>query len=397
MLGPIVSLDTPLGSPSPDGAPAATGAQLRESEQRFRLAMAHAPIGMALVGLDGSFLEVNARLCEIVGRPEEVLRTLTFQDITHPDDLDADLNLMQQLLAGEISWYSMEKRYLHADGHQVWILLSGSLVRDDHGAPVHFIAQIQDITGRKTSEAELQRLNRELERSNAELQRFAAVASHDLASPLGTVRGLLDLLLRTHDDALDEAGRDLIARARRQTVRLSATVTALLELAELGTTPLAPTAVALDRVVADILEDLAPELDDGDAEVQVLPLPRVRADERQLRLLLQNLLSNALRYRDPSRPPTVRISAERSGDRWQVSVEDDGRGIDPDERERIFEPFVRGSRAGQLAGTGLGLATCRRIVERHGGTIVAEPLAPGARFTFDLPADDAPVSGWRAG
>jgi PAS domain S-box-containing protein len=369
-----------------EAVPLATAARLRESEQRFRLAMAHAPIGMALVGLDGRFLEVNGRLCDIVGRPQAVLRELTFQDITHPDDLDADLTSMHQLLAGEISWYSMEKRYLHADGHQVWILLSGSLVRDDTGAPVHFIAQIQDITSRKAWEAELQRLNRELERSNEELQRFASVASHDLLSPLGTVQGLLDLLLRVHGDGMAEDARDLVARARRQTERLTGTVSALLELANVGAAPLAPTAVALDTVVAAVLEDLAAELDEAAADVHVTALPAVRADERQVRLLLQNLLSNAVRYRDPARRPTIRIGAERSDDRWRITVEDDGQGFAPEDREAIFEPFARGRWDGRPGGTGLGLTTCRRIVERHGGAIVAEPLDPGARFSFTLPA-----------
>jgi PAS domain S-box-containing protein len=394
-----VTIDGPPRSPTPSDA--LTAARLRESERRFRLAMAHAPIGMALVGLDGRFLEANQRLCEIVGRPEEVLRELTFQDITHPDDLDADLTSMHQLLAGEISWYSMEKRYLHADGHQVWILLSGSIVRDDDGAPVHFIAQIQDISPRKAQEAELRRVNAELGRSNDELQRFAAVVSHDLRSPLATVQGLLSLLLELHGHELGDEARDLTSRAMRQTERLTGTVSALLELASVKTAPSVITPVGLREVVAAAAEDLAPQLAEGGATLRVDDLPVVHGDEHQLRVLFQNLLSNAVRYRDRARPPTITVRADRVDDVWCVVVEDDGRGFDPADRETIFEPFARGPRDEADGGTGLGLATCRRIVERLGGTIDAEPLDPGARFTVRLPATEPaaarPVSGSRAG
>jgi diguanylate cyclase (GGDEF)-like protein/PAS domain S-box-containing protein len=127
-------------------------AALREAEERFRLAFENAPIGMALVAPDGTFLRVNRALSEIVGYPADVLLIKTFQDITHPDDLEADLAFVRQMLAGEIRTFSMEKRYLHADGHIVWINLSVSLVRDEGGAPMYFISQIEDITQRKRVE-----------------------------------------------------------------------------------------------------------------------------------------------------------------------------------------------------------------------------------------------------
>jgi diguanylate cyclase (GGDEF)-like protein/PAS domain S-box-containing protein len=133
-------------------------ARLREAEQRFRLAFDNAPIGMALVGPDGRFLQVNGSLCEIVGYPPEVLLTKAFQDITHPDDLDADLESVRQVLAGFLRTYSMEKRYLHADGHVVWINLSVSLVRDEDDVPLYFISQIEDITERKGTEERFRRL-----------------------------------------------------------------------------------------------------------------------------------------------------------------------------------------------------------------------------------------------
>lgn len=159
-------------------------AQLRRSEQQFRLAMANAPIGMALVGLDGSFLEVNDQLARVVGRTPAELRTLTFQDITHPDDLDTDLAYVRRLLDGEIDRYSMEKRYLHADGHTIWVLLSGSLVRDSSGEPDHFVAQMQDITRRIHQDEELRAANQALVR----------LANEDALTGLASRRAVLERL-----------------------------------------------------------------------------------------------------------------------------------------------------------------------------------------------------------
>ncbi len=129
---------------------------IEEAEERFANAFEEAPIGMALVGLDGSFLRVNRALPEIVGRNAEELLALTFQDITHPDDLDADLELVRQVIAGELRTYRLEKRYLRADGEQVWVMLSVSLVRNDAGEPLYFVSQVEDVTERRRSEDALE-------------------------------------------------------------------------------------------------------------------------------------------------------------------------------------------------------------------------------------------------
>lgn len=361
--------------------------RLRESEQRFRLAMANAPIGMALVGLDGAWLEVNERVCQIVGRSEQELRQLTFQDITHPDDLENDLGSMQQLMAGEIHRYTMEKRYFHGDGHIVWILLSASVVRADDGAPLYGIAQIEDITDRKVREDELRRANEQLAASNAELERFAAVASHDLRSPLATVRGFLDLAITRHGDELPGDSRDWIDTARQHTDRLFDTVDALLALARVSHQPLSTDTVDANVVVQDVAEALRPQLDDADAQLHLHRLPTVEADPAQLRLVFQNLIANALSFRQPERQLIITTGATDHDAAWELYVEDNGIGFDQDDTEVMFEPFGRTGSGQKTDGVGIGLATCRRIVERHGGSIRAEPLDLGARITFTLPKD----------
>ncbi len=171
--------------------------QLRESEQGARLAFLHAPIGKAIVGLDGLFREVNPALCRFTGYPQEVLLALTFQQITHPDDLDADMAQLAQLVGGEIDSYAMEKRYITADGHVVWALLTVGLVVADDGDPMYFISQIQDITDRKAREI-----------ATAEANAIAAAqlehaATHDALTGLPNRR----LVEQRLSDLLDPADR----------------------------------------------------------------------------------------------------------------------------------------------------------------------------------------------
>jgi two-component system, chemotaxis family, sensor kinase Cph1 len=268
----------------------------------------------------------------------------------------------------------------------VWALLSGSLVRDPDGVPRYFIAQIVDITERRRTLEELERATSGLERSNAELERYAAVAAHDLRSPLATIGGFLELLGQQYGPDLDEQGRRIVAIARRATTQMAETVEGLLTLARVTTDDVAEDPVDAEELLGEVVAAIGPALDAADARLRVEPLPRVRGDRPQLRLLFQNLLLNAAKYRDPSRDLEIRIHAERDGARWRFVVADNGRGFATVDTERLFEPFARTRDGEDLGSTGIGLATCRRIVERHGGTITAGPADPGARFVFSLPA-----------
>jgi PAS domain S-box-containing protein/diguanylate cyclase (GGDEF)-like protein len=194
----------------------------REAEERFRLAFEHAPIGMCLVSPDGRFLRVNSTLCSMVGYTESHLLSATFQDITHPDDLDADLEHVRQMLAGEIRTYEMEKRYIRADGTLIWILLSVSLVRDDDGRPTYFISQIQDIDVRKRAQGELERLalrdpltgvaNRRA--WDRELARGVARADAT-GRPLAVALIDLNDFKKVNDSRGHDAGDELLVRAAR--------------------------------------------------------------------------------------------------------------------------------------------------------------------------------------
>jgi two-component system, chemotaxis family, sensor kinase Cph1 len=234
------------------------------------------------------------------------------------------------------------------------------------------------------TQTELEAAVRQLKASNERLDQFASAASHDLQEPLRMISNYLQLIEDRYDDDLDEDGREFIAYAVDGADRMQAMVDGLLRYSRIETRgdPLEP--VELGDVVEDVLTDLRLRVAETGAEVSVGELPRVEGDENQLRQVLQNLLINAIEYSGES-PPRIDVTAERTGDVWEIGVNDDGIGIAPDDQKRIFEVFDRLHGQGEHEGTGIGLALCQRIVERHGGEIrVDSALGAGSTFSFTL-------------
>ncbi|WP_049889824.1 PAS domain S-box protein [Natronorubrum bangense] len=238
---------------------------------------------------------------------------------------------------------------------------------------------VRDITERKEYQ-------RKLEASNERLEQFAYAASHDLQEPLRMVSSYLQLIERRYADVLDDDGLEFLGYAVDGAERMSAMIDALLEYSRVETQGNELEPVALDAVFDDAREDLTLRIEEQDADVTTASLPAVCGDANQLRQVFQNLLSNALEYSGDG-PPQVHVSADRDGDEWTVSVHDEGIGMDPDETDRIFEVFQRLHSHDEHPGTGIGLALCRRIIERHGGDIWVETEpGEGATFSMTLPA-----------
>ncbi len=232
------------------------------------------------------------------------------------------------------------------------------------------------------------RSNREraLEASNERLEQFAYAASHDLQEPLRMVSSYLQLIDQRYGDELDEDGTEFLTYAVDGADRMRAMIDGLLAYSRIETQGTAFEPVALGAVLEDVRKDLEIRIEETDADVSIEPLPSVEGDETQLRQLFQNLLSNALEYSGDERP-VVRVEAERDGSRWLVSVRDEGIGIEPTNQERIFDVFERLHGSHEQRGTGIGLAICERIVERHGGEIrVESEPGEGAAFVLALPA-----------
>jgi PAS domain S-box-containing protein len=362
----------------------------RDSEERFRSAFDAAAIGFALTELDGRMRSVNQSLCDMIGYSASELQGMTYQSITHPDDVDADVVLARRLVAGEFDQYRMEKRFVHKRGHTVWVLLTVSLVRDVAGQPVHFIAQAAEITMFKEAERLLREHAAELERSNAELEQFAYAASHDLQVPLRTITSYAQLLRERYEDALDERGGRWLGYISDGVKHMKRLVDGLLTLARVRTDarPFASTDVR--PIVQRTWDQVRSQRGEFEASCTWSELPSVVADDSQLEELFQNLLGNAVKYRRTDRPLEITVSAElRANDghqEWQFAVRDNGIGFEQADASRIFEIFHRLHRDGEYEGTGIGLAICRRIVERHGGRIWVEASpSEGATFLFTLP------------
>ena len=222
--------------------------------------------------------------------------------------------------------------------------------------------------------------------SNAELEQFAYIASHDLAEPLRVISGPISLLARRYEGQLDEKADEFIRIAVDGCQRMQAIINALLAVSGLGGLDGTLDAVDCNQIVDSAVAALAVAIDESGAEVSVGALPTLRAEATQLSLVFQNLLSNALKFVRPGVRPRVVVAAERAGDGWCFSVIDNGIGVDPAHRERIFGMFKRLHGRDDYAGTGIGLALVKKIVEQHGGVIgVDAGSRGGSRFWFTLP------------
>jgi PAS domain S-box-containing protein len=372
---------------------------IREVQLAFRSAFEHAPIGMALFSVAsqdrGRLLEVNRSLSEITGYSTQQLLGMDLRNITHPDDAASEQPLMAQLLSGEIPNYTIEERYTHRDGHTVWVTHSASTVHDSSDRLLYGVAQVEDITERKRAEEELANLAgeleqraTELERSNADLQQFAYAASHDLSEPLRMVSSYVQLLAKRYKDKLDSDADEFIDFAVDGTTRMQALIDGLLIYSRAGTADYAHEPVDCSKVLHETLIAMHTTLRETGTVVNAGPLPTVRGDATQLSQLFQNLVSNAIKFAGDE-PPRIEISAEREGSVWSFCVTDNGIGIDPAHAERIFAVFQRLHGRGEYPGSGVGLAICKRIVERHHGRIwVESPPDGGSTFCFTIPVDD---------
>lgn len=244
----------------------------------------------------------------------------------------------------------------------------------------------READARAEANERLAATNAALERSNRDLEQFAYVSSHDLQEPLRMIRSFSQLFMKRHGDQVDADGRELLDFVVDGAERAQALVSDLLEYSRVGTSELDVVPIPLDDVVERAIDVLAPQIEEAGARVFREPgMPSVLGNPAQVERVVVNLIGNAIKYRDPSRTPEIRVAADRSGNDVRVDVMDNGIGFDDEHAERIFKMFQRLHAHGEYDGTGIGLAICARIVERHGGTIAAhgEPGA-GATFTFTL-------------
>jgi PAS domain S-box-containing protein len=340
---------------------------------------AMSPDLLAAAGFDGLLKVFNDAWEQQLGWSREELAVKPYMEIVHPDDRDETLRQITRLAQGEtIAEYVC--RILCKDGSLRWMAWSGG-----PGDEAFYIVG-RDVSDRLAMEHELARRSERLQATNAELQDFAYTASHDLSEPLRMVASFLGLLERRAGDALDDKAHEYLRQATDGAQRMRHLIDDLLTYSRVANEEPRREQVDLRALVDGVLAVLGPAIEAEGATVVVGELPTLEAEPGPLAQLLQNLIGNAVKFHRPGVAPTVRVTARRTHGACVVTVADDGIGIHDDDQERIFAMFTRLHRREEYAGTGIGLAICRRIAERHGGRIYVESTVDaGSAFHTLLP------------
>jgi PAS domain S-box-containing protein len=368
--------------------------ELALSESKFHSAFEYSGIGMAIVSAEGNWVNINSRVSEMLGYRKKELLNMTFQDITHPDDLNADLVLLNKLHSGEISFYQMEKRYIHKEGFIVWVLLTVSLIRHDDGTPNFHIAQIVDITAVKELLEELQLKNQALSVTTEQLNKevlqlhdFNGIVAHNLRGPAAAIVNLVDLL----KVETSEVGRkELLDLVENSASALNSTLKDLMELLEIRLNrTIAKDTCGIEDVVSRAMQLLQAEIVKSKADIIInFETPQVNFPKAYLESVFYNLISNSLKYKSRERKPVIRMNSRSEGDKTLITFEDNGIGIDMEKNGKDMFKFSKVFHKGYDS-KGVGLYITKNQIEACGGTITVESQPDvGTQFSITLPSSE---------
>lgn len=359
----------------------------------------------AIFRVDGVSLFLSPSIRSILGYNHKASTGTQSFDFIHPDDVEMVKEAYQKAIDDPEYVFRHEFRYKHLNGS--WRVLEGvgRQYRDENGNVIGILHNSHDITERKLVEKQLRNYTYKLEQSNRELQEFAYVASHDLQEPLRKVQAFGDRLDRKYAAALGDEGRDYVSRMRGAANRMQNLINDLLTFSRVSTKTQPFQSVSLQKIAEEVVSDLEIRIEQTGGRVEIGELPVMDADAVQMRQLFQNLIGNALKFHRADVAPIVKVYAETvaangasffvNGEEVQIGVEsdycrivieDNGIGFDEKYLDRIFTVFQRLHGRMEYEGSGIGLAVCRKIVERHGGQIsAASREGEGATFFIDLP------------
>lgn len=379
---------------------------LREQNEVQRLFYDMPFIGMAISDPDSKrWLQVNDRLCEILGRPREELLRMTWTEMTPQPDRDANLSRFDDLRAGRIEGYQLHKRFVRGDGGIVHVDISVRPLRRADGSLHRLFATVQDVTERLQAEGALKQAQRDLQRTNAELERrvrerteqlsaanreleaFTYTVSHDLKAPLRGIDGYSQLLEEEAGARLDDEARGFVRRIRRGVQQMSELINDLLDYSRMERRAMDLKPLDLEATVGRVLEEFGADIERSRAEVRLALSPlRLRLDREGMAVVLRNLVGNALKFARPGQPPRIEIGASLSADGQRLWVRDHGVGFDMKYHDRIFGIFQRLQRAEDYPGTGVGLALVAKAVQRMGGRVWADSVPnEGTTFYLEFP------------
>ena len=371
---------------------------LRLAEERYDLAMRGSKAGFWHLDVRRDEMQLSPRFRDMMGRPDSDAAVTLDDFLSNIHDEDADS--VRQAITGHFADgqpFTVEHRMRRSDGEYIWLQAHGESVRGADGRPLRMAGSAHDITQRRTAERNARDHAEALRRSNEELERFAYVTSHDLQEPLRKVRAFGDLLARDYADRLDGRGQKLLDTMIDGAGRMQTLIQDLLGYSRSAHVAMNVRPIDLDAMIADVAGDFDLALSECGGSIGWRVEGEVCADPVLMRQLVHNLVGNAVKYRDPSRPPRIELALDRSDDGGvHLRVSDNGIGFADEHAQRIFEVFRRLHTRGDYPGTGIGLALCQRIADRHGGRIWAEGRAgEGAVFHVELPAG-APEDGVRS-
>ncbi|PHN07892.1 sensor histidine kinase [Flavilitoribacter nigricans] len=371
--------------------------KLRIRKESFRTTMKYAPAGMALVSPQGKWLQVNPALCKMLGYSEKELLRTDVAAVTHPEDLDRYQSTISELSAGMQEGVFLEKRSLHKNGNVIWAMLGISAVFDENDKLLHFIVQILDISARKKHQEEITALNASLEEKvkertaqlqevNEELESFSYAVSHDLRAPLKNMEGMASMLQDLYAPQLDENGAILIDHINTNAKRMDRLITDFLNFSRVGQQVLQKEQFDIQALFEEVYHELSPHYPEKKIDLQIESLPAAYGDPGLLRQVVQNLLSNALKYSSGREEIVIRVKGSDESGQTVYTVTDNGVGFDHKFQKKLFMMFQRLHKAEHFSGHGIGLAFSYRIVKKHGGNMWAESkVDQGAKFHFSLP------------
>jgi PAS domain S-box-containing protein len=367
---------------------------LRQSEERFRLLIESVrDYAIYLLDVNGNVASWNPgaerlkgyKAEEIIGKPFSLFYPEEARRRNHPAE--------ELRIAAETGRYEEEGWRVRKDGRHFWANVVITPIRDPAGTLRGFAKITRDLTERRRLEELKDTALARLQRSNQNLQEFAMVASHDLQEPLRKIQLFAERLQEDFAPLLPEEGRDYLDRMQRAADRGRALVQGLLAFSRLTTRAQPPMPTPLREVADEVIQDLESQIATVRGKIVVGDLPTLEADPVQMRQLIQNLIGNALKFHKTDVPPVVQLGSQRLPERspgqptrWQISISDNGIGFDERYLDKIFKLFQRLHERGSYDGSGMGLAICRKIVERHGGSITARSAPDqGTTFLIELP------------